>query len=237
VSNELMNPGEGPNGAPHGAGSRIFVDVGGDEGGGGKPTRGVGSQAVVALALLLMSVGAIYAMRKVGMISGLSGDALQVKYEPSAINTEFENRFTRAMDDLARSGRPLQVPPDELMMTPFEYQDRLAVKTDVVADPNDRRAQLRAQQLAQQQAEDERKRQAEFARQITQAVNKFEVQGMIGGRVPMATISGKLVRVGDHVGEGDIFEVIEIDGREVIVEASGRRFKLMIGKQPEELSD
>lgn len=239
MSNDLMNPGEDPN-APRGAGSRIFVDVGdqgGGSGGSGRAKSAIGGQAVVALALLAMSVGAIYAMRKVGTISGISGDALQVKYEPSAINTEFENRFTRAMDDLARSGRPLQVPGEDLMMEPFEFQSRLAIKTPAQVDPNDKRAQLRAQQYAQQQAEEERKRQADLERKVTQAVGKLEVQGLIGGRKPMATISGQLVRVGDHIGEGGVFEVTEITGRSLTVQAGGRRFMLMIGQQPEELKD
>lgn len=239
MSNDLMNQGDDPNAAPRGAGSRIFVDVGGQDGAGasGKGSRGVGGHAVVALALLVMSVGAIYAMRKAGMISNIAGDALAVKYEPSAINAEFEARFGRAMDDLARSGRPLQVPADELMMQPFEYQDRLSIARAVPADPNDRMAQLRAQQAAQQRAEEERRRQADLAKRITQNVAKLEVQGMVGGRVPIATISGQLVRVGDRLGEGEMFEVLEITGRSVIVGADGRRFRLMIGQAPEELTD
>ena len=53
---------------------------------------------------------------------------------------------------------------------------------------------------------------------------------MIGGRVPVAQISGDLVRIGDRIGE--YFVVVAIEGRLVRLEADGREFTLTLDDGP-----
>lgn len=226
-----------------GEGSKIFVNLEGGRGGipeaspgfGSGGSRPMGNPAIVALALLVMSAGAIYAMRKVGTVSGISAQAMSVNYTPSAINPDFELRFDRAMDELARSGRPLQVTLDEQHLAPFQVSSRLALSRQPLDDGS---AAARAQQarLAQQRAEEERRNAADAARRVDHAVASIRLMGMIGGRVPVATIDGKLVRVGETIADG-VLTVESIDGRSVVVGAAGRRFELQMGQAPRELTD
>ncbi|GJM17929.1 MAG: hypothetical protein DHS20C14_01420 [Phycisphaeraceae bacterium] len=226
---------------PAGEGANMFLDLEGKAGGpepssgfGGKGGK-VGNQAIIAMVLLVLSGGAIYGMRKVGTVSGISGKTLSVEYQPSAINADFERRFDRAMDELARSGRPLQVAAEELPEQPFEIDQRLQLASAAVevneADLNEAQRQRREQQLA----EDERRRSADMARRITSEVRKLHVQSMIGGRVPVATISGQLCRIGDAVGADGLFNVQDISRDGVIVTAHGRRFLLTMAGETTEL--
>ncbi|MEQ8770123.1 MAG: hypothetical protein RIB60_06400 [Phycisphaerales bacterium] len=223
-----------------GEGANIFVDLEGRAGpepasGFGGKSGKFGNQTIVLLVLLVLSAGAVYGMRRVGIVSGISGQALAVEYQPSAINAEFERRFERAMDDLARSGRPIQVALEDLPDEPFNIDQRLSLATMAIAevDPATLSEQQRLRAEAQR-AEEERRRLAAMRERIDVEAARLKVQSMIGGRVPVATINGQLCRAGDQVGNG-IFTVESITGEGVTVSASGRRFLVPMGKPAQEL--
>lgn len=214
-------PGEGAN--------RLLLGTTG-VGAGGGTGKGRNSPMIVALALLVMSVGAIYAMRRVGTVSGMGGDQLKVDYQPSVINAEFERRFVKAMDDLARSGRPLQVSAEELGPAPFDLRMRLSMGTVVAEGDDSSRAQMMAARAAAERDAESRRQQAEALRRVSDAASGLTVQGIIGGRVPVATISGRMCRVGDQVADG-VLTVASIERDGVVVEGGGRRFLLQLGKR------
>ncbi len=223
-----------------GEGSNIFVDLEGRSGpepagGFGGKNGKFGNQTIILLVLVVLSAGAVYGMRRVGIVSGISGQALAVEYQPSAINAEFERRFTRAMDDLARSGRPVQVPMDQLPTQPFEIAQRLALGSSSIepVDPALLSEQQR-QRAEQRRLEEMRQRAADMRARVDTEVTRLKLQSMIGGRVPVATINGQLCRVGDVVGNG-IFTVREISGEGVTVTASERVFMIRMGKPAEEI--
>lgn len=229
ATNDPMNAG------PSGEASKLFVNVDSNAASGQAPAagskpKGVPNQAIVALVLLVMSAGAIYGMRRVGTISGISGQELQVQYQPSAINAAFESRFDQAMNDLANSGRPVQVPAEVVPMTAFDMHERLTFGSEPIEsegmDPA-RLAELRAQQQREQNAA----RRAQHRDRIEDALGKLNLQSLIGGRVPVATISGRLVRVGDALMDG-LLTVERIDGREVVVSDGVEMWVLRIGQAP-----
>ncbi len=225
-----------------GEGANIFVDLEGRAGPepasgfGGKGGK-FGNQTIILLVLLVLSAGAVYGMRRVGIVSGISGQALAVEYQPSAINAEFEQRFERAMDDLARSGRPIQVALEDLPDQPFNIDQRLSLATIAISeiDPATLSEQQRLR-AEQQRAEEQRRHAAALRERVDGEASRLRVQSMIGGRVPVATINGQLCRVGDQVGNG-IFTVEDISGEGVVVVASGRRFLVPMGKPAQELFD
>lgn len=230
------NTGEGAGGE----GANIFVDLEGRSG--PEPSSGFGgrggkfgNQTIILLVLLVLSAGAVYGMRRVGIVSGISGQALAVEYQPSAINAEFENRFDRAMEDLARSGRPIQVPLEDLPESPFEISRRLSIGgasiTEVDPAKLSEQQRLRAQQRL---AEEERRRADALRERVDEESARLKVQSLIGGRVPVAMINGQLCRVGDQVGNG-IFTVREITSSGVTVTADGRTFRVQMGKPAQEI--
>jgi hypothetical protein len=228
---------------PAGEGANIFVDLEG-RAGGPEPTSGfggsggkLGNQAIVAMVLLALSAGAIYGMRRVGTVSGISGKTLSVEYQPSAINAEFERRFTRAMEDLARSGRPLQVASDEIPARPFEIDQRLQLASAKAVINEDELSEASRLRLEQQRAEEARRRLADTAHRIDSEVRQLRVQSMIGGRVPVATISGQLCRIGDAVGKDGLFNVQDISRDGVTVTSHDRRFMLSMTGDVVELFD
>ena len=139
------------------------------------------------------------------------------------------------MDDLARSGRPIQVPLEDLPSSPFEVNKRLSLSSVSMSEVDP--AQLSEQQrlrAEQRQAEEQRRRAAVMRERVDEESARLKVQSMIGGRVPVATINGQLCRVGDQVGNG-IFTVREITNKGVVVVADDRSFLIQMGKPAQEL--
>jgi hypothetical protein len=169
-------------------------------------------QAVVGVILTLGAIGAIFAMRQVGMGPAVSFADIDIDYKPNASATGPSPR--RVLADLERSRRAIQVPADNITQDPFELSlDRTAEPDEV--DPN-----------IAQRAELERLAQLREARtrELDRAIAELDLQSVMGGSVPIARISGKVYKVGMPVG--DHFTVASIDGRQVTLAADDIEFVL-----------
>ena len=92
----------------------------------------------------------------------------------------------------------------------------------------------RAERDRLMRAEQERRIREEQEARWAEALSRISLQGVVGGRVPLARIDGETVRVGDTLGEG-MFTVEAIDGRSVVLRWEQRRWRLRYGQGPEEL--
>lgn len=226
--------GAGPEQTRSPESQRLFVDVA--EGG-----RGIGESAgaerapskftaqhAMLLLVVVLGGGALYGMRTMGMGPGVAGATVSIDYKPGDTSRDAADRFARVMDDLERSGRPVQVPAGAITGSPFRFADRAVQAETGPSGPNaaEREAMLRAER--------ERQEREQLKRDIDFAASRLRLQGVLGGRVPVARINGETVRVGDEVGE--YFRAESIDGRSVVLGSKdGRRFLIAMGQDVQEL--
>lgn len=198
----------------------------------------VSGGVIVAGLVIALGLGAIFGMRMVSKLVDTVQALAQVQFDPDQKSKEEDARMRKVMLELDRSSRPVQV-VDPLRRDPFA---RLNTGDDIVSipvDTEDPEAVARAREEAERRAREAARRRAldEMTRAVESEIAELKVQGLIGGRVPVARINGEAVRVGDRVGEH--FVVESIDGRQVVVFAASidRRWRLRIGLAPEEITE
>lgn len=174
------------------------------------------TQIIILMLVVGVSVVSLWWMRKEGTRVGVTFQELNVDYtEP---NAEKAKTYARIMADLSRIQTPLDVALGEFGKSPFMLDTGKATvaQTGVVmsSGPSEEEA---AAALAREKAEARRQ-------ELLTGIDHLRLQSVMGGRVPLARISDRTVRVGDVVGE--FFTVTGIEGRTVSVEADGQTFTL-----------
>lgn len=174
------------------------------------------SGVIVLLIVVVAASGALYAMRSLGKATKLNLVEIKIDYPVDGATKIATADHVHIMDDLRTSGEVRRVPLEEVQMNPFEWRG-LEVVTAV---PGGRIGLS---------PEEQRLREAqERAKAIETAFARLSLNSIIGGRVPVARVSGQMVRVGDTVGEH--FRVVHIGGREARLEADGRVYTLTLGE-------
>ncbi|CAG0997426.1 hypothetical protein PHYC_02653 [Phycisphaerales bacterium] len=222
-----MNPAESkqlaaPQGATH-EHNAPFAGLSPEElAGKSRGRRGKTSTQVVILLLVVgVSAVSLWWMRREGTKVGVNFQELKVDYsEPDA---EKARTYARIMTDLARIQTPLDVALGEFGKSPFMLDSGKAVVSEngvsVPAGPD-------PQEVAAREAAE----RAEARRQeLLTALENLRLQSLMGGRVPLARIDDRTVRVGDEVG--GVFTVTAIEGRTVTLAADGQTFTLTIDEQ------
>ncbi len=185
------------------------------------PKRGP-RRIVVAGLVLVGAAAGIFAMRAIGMGPGAALAGLVLDFKPGASgSTEVSPRL---LADLERSKRAVQVPAEVIDKDPFRL--RTDAGTPLMTD--DPEAVARAEAARQAKLlEEQRLERERRQRELQTAFGRFELQGIMGGTMPIARISGKLVRVGDMLEGG--FKVTQIEGRRVVLVAEDTEFVLEFG--------
>lgn len=175
---------------------------------------------LLLLAIVVAAGGILYTMRRMGMSAQLETLDVKIDYplddSPGLNNEERE----RLLKELEESGRIIQVALQDLQMNPFAWE---AAK-QIAPEEDPEAAALAAA------AERTRIAMEKRQREIEQAADKLEVRSIMGGRTPLANISGSIVRVGDVID--DMFEVIEIKTRTVLLKVDDKFIE--IGELDEE---
>lgn len=231
-------------GAPEGS-SNIFVNLHQEDSTGipslkNAPESAISSSAsdskvsvhmVVALAVVAVGAGVIYAMRYIGMKAGLNEEIASIDYTSQSENSEFKNRFGEVMGELDESTIAVQLKDhDAFVDAPFSRPSAMGsseplVKPEPGMSEEERLALQREREL---ELERERRKNA-----VVSEAMSFELQGVVGGSRPAARVSGQPVSTGSKLGE--YFKVIEITGRAVVIEGDGMRFELSMGKEPKQI--
>ena len=222
VFNPNMLDTAGAPGAGDPASSELFA----------KPKSPFRGQTVFIGAVLVLGIGVVVGMRQLSIAAAKAGEMFTLDFKPEAEDVEAIAKFDRVMRDLELSGRPMQVPLDELTSSPFTFSFH-EEPIEIEAGEDMTLAQLRE---AQRQAalEEQRQAAAEEARQsrIMTALANLKVQSVLGGTTPVARVSGEAVREGDELG---IFRAVKISGRTVVLEVDSRYFAIQMGAEPREI--
>lgn len=195
------------------------------------PYRG---QTLFIGVVLVLGAGAIFGMRQIAVSAAKAGELFNLNFQPEAEDAEINRKFDRVMQDLERSGRPMQVPLDEIEGSPFQFLSRAE---DFEPEPGeDPSLALQRDRDRQRLADAERARQAAAVRdaKIQTELKKLQLQGVLGGTTPVARIADETYRLGDQIAE--LFTIVRIEGRGVILQVDDRYFVLQIGRDPREVS-
>ncbi len=174
--------------------------------------RRLKTQNVVIGAVIVLSIGALYAMRLYGMGAGITFQTVPIDYQLEKAAGRLTAEQRRILNDLQLSGTPIRVAMAHLNKNPFHLDSEsghVIGPRPAIVDPN-------------QQAE-------ELERLIAQTFSRLELNGVLLGRIPIARINGKTVRVGDTVES--TFVIKAIHDRTVELEATnGKVYALTIGE-------
>ena len=187
---------------------------------------------VVAGLILAGSAAAILTMRHFGLGSPAGALAgLTFEYTPILGVGEAPKRV---LSDLERSRVALQVPQELIDQDPFVLESGVAADVPLDSGPS-ADAIAHAARTREEQLRLEREEAAREA--VRSEFESLHLQGVMGGSVPVARISGQTVRVGSGIGEH--FVVESISGREVVLRAGEATFTLTMsvgepsrGKKP-----
>lgn len=171
----------------------------------------------VLLGLVVVIAGSLlYGMRAYGLSGRLEVLDIKIDYFPK--EDEVEQRAAaeheRLLEALKASTQVVQVPPERVQMNPFRWSEQNETVDHSAVDDQARR------QAEAIRREKERQRQA-----VQSAFDRLVLRSVMGGRVPVAQVSGELVREGERLG--DHFTVRQIRRMRVILESDdGRLFEL-----------
>lgn len=192
----------------------------------------VSPQMLVALGVVAVGAGMIYAMRYIGMKAGLDDQVVAIDYTSQSSNADFNKRFGQMIGELDESSIAVQFSEQtEFTSEPFARPRAVSNKAAPVvqADPG----MSEEERLALQ-----RERELEFERQrrhdaVVSEAMSFHLQGVVGGSRPAARVSGQAVAVGSKLGE--YFKVTQITGRSVVIEGDGMRFEIALGEPTKQI--
>lgn len=213
--------------SPSGESGRLFVDLG--AGAGAVPVRMEtgraqvlrSSQAAVIGFMLVLAAGGIWGMRALGLGVRLATAEVPIDLERQSQPSIAAGRFDALMEELERGDRPVQIPTSKLSQkSPFELKVDVA---EVMREANVESDAERAERLAREDAE---RVAAERKAKIQTELGKLKLFAVVGGRNPAARINMSVVREGDVLV--DLFTVVEIQARAVVLECDGVRHTLTI---------
>jgi hypothetical protein len=184
------------------------------------PKRWTPTQPVVLAIVTAVSVAMLFAMRSIGLRSGLDFKADSVDYSHET-NTEQAAKFERVMQDLARVQNPLDVKMTSIGKDPFTRgNDKREV---VVADDAGPVPTIGMTEEENEEIRLQRQRAIEKV-EVLSKLGKLELHSVIGGSRPLARINKDTYQLGDLVE--DTFTIVAIDGRSVILSAKGENYTL-----------
>jgi len=186
-------------------------------------------QIVIAICVLAIGGGAIYAMRYIGMQAGLDEQVHTIDYTSETNSADFSHRYSSVMRALEKSKTSVEL-ADQSDFAPVPFSHPVAVKEDQIpVDPG----MSKEERLALQKERDQQRAIKERRDSVIGEAMRFKLQGIIGGSRPAARVSGQPVRAGMKLGE--YFTVQAITGRSVIIEGDGLRFELVMGQETKQL--
>lgn len=159
----------------------------------------------------------VLGMRQLGVAQKIELPDIKIDYpieqaDVSVLRKDHE----KLIKQLNRTGEVVQVPLEQVQMNPFALPMESSVASEPAkpgANPEDLAARSRS----------------EHAKEIEAKLKTLKINSILSsGRVPVAQISGQVVRVGDLIG--DMFIVGKIQGRTVTLVSDGQEFELSVGE-------
>lgn len=173
------------------------------------------SGGLVLVLVVGIAGAALWGMRQMGTSGSKSfANGPEIEYPiDDLVNASGSNDHSKILDQLEASGEVAHIPLDEVLINPFswnitEIADTTTTTTTKAAPQVDQAEIARIERL--------RKIESEFS--------ILRLNSVMGGSMPVARISGEMVREGDRLGE--FFRVKRISQRSVILTVDGLEYLL-----------
>lgn len=174
------------------------------------------SGALLLLLVFAIACGTLLGMRSLGQAGRIALLDIKIDYPLDSIGAAKGLKDQQiVLQDLRNSGQVRQVPLEEVQMNPFEWRGLGPAETakgPVGATP---------EEMARRELEARR-------RETQQAFAALHLNSIIGGAVPVASVSGEMAKVGGMIAGR--FTVRSIDGRIVTLVSDDQVFTLTLGK-------
>lgn len=195
---------------------------------GGKTPGKFSGQVVIAGVVLVLAAGAIYGMRFVGLNAGFGAESVKIDYTAQSGTPEMNLRFESVMGQLDASMSAVQMADAAALPAAPFTRPQTDEPTDltVFEEPN---SMSDLDRLARMAEEERIARMEARAGLLKNELARLQVQGIIGGRVPVARVNGQPVSIGAMLGP---FRVTHIERQSVFIEADGTTYELQIGLPP-----
>lgn len=145
------------------------------------------------------------------MSSGSTFQTPKIDYDAKRVSLDAQQQ-AKILRELAASAHMPKAALDHLEKNPFQLEGA-APATAAVVDDGSAADERRRAELAKQREE-----------QIQTTLGSLELNGVMGGPVPLARVSGRTVKVGDTIE--DIFIVAQVHDRAVDLLADGKIYTL-----------
>lgn len=180
--------------------------------------RGKAASFLLVVGVIIAGVVVLFGMRRLGLGTRLVwADVVKIDYPIEKIDQSVVSKEQKeVMNDLNDARNLVQVPLQDVQSNPFDWKFAEAKVVATGPDP------------AAVAAEKARLALEERRKHIALEVQQLKLNSVMAGRVPLANINGKLVRVGDTIN--DLFVVKAITGRTVELESDGQKFTLEMNK-------
>ncbi|MEO1129652.1 MAG: hypothetical protein AAFX05_08110 [Planctomycetota bacterium] len=172
------------------------------------------SSFVLLIVVIGVAGSVLFGMRKLGLGGKLELIDIKIDYPLEVDKQATSQDHQEILSQLRSSVDVKQVPPDLVQMNPFEWKgaSKLVDRGDDV-------------DLAAQEAARLRREREENMRLVDTAFRRLRLNSVKGGRVPVANISGRLVRIGDRIEEHFVIERIE--GRQIELRSDDGRLHVL----------
>ena len=172
------------------------------------------------IVFVAIACAALWGMRQLGMSGSLKfDDGPEIDYPIDELISQSTNAsHDKILDQLESSDAFARVPLESVWTNPFEWKD-LGPRAAAVDDPVDEDPEEAARREREQRE-----------REIQSKLSRLELNSVMGGRNPIARISGELFRIGDEVAEFFVVRSISALHRSVVLEADGESYKLALGE-------
>jgi hypothetical protein len=174
---------------------------------GPRPRPRMSMQTLVTVLMIVASAASLWMMRRQGTSAGVKFDKVKLDLEPEKAGRPTPDQ-QRILAELARSAVVQQSPALPLPKNPFKLEE--APREPLVTTKTGAQPAL-----------------PDRAEEIRNALALVDVNAVMDGPVPVARVNGRLVRVGDTVG--DLFLVAAIHDRSVDLLVDNKVFTVSMG--------
>jgi hypothetical protein len=172
----------------------------------------LGSQIMVVVLVLVVSVASLLFMRRQGMGTGMSFQPIKIEYQPEGGRGMTSVEHARILKELAASSAPISISTDQVKKNPFTLAEGPPTESPVKAqNPKADPVGIREEE-------------------IRNALANIVLNGVMDGPVPLARVNGRTVRVGDMVSE--MFLVGQIHDRAVDLIADNKTYTVSMSDGP-----
>lgn len=214
------------------SGSTMPLGVEGFGSDGGDLTYGAGGSAsaskgwMVIVTVIILAVGGLFAMHRLAKVTaGTGGDAtvdISIEKFLSQIGGkegsagELVKGILQVSNVLSDDYSKLQVPLEKVQFNPFAI-NRDAVQGPIEVDTGDDADRLLRKQRDKRRAE------------IENACNNLKLKSIMWSKIPLANISGRIVRLGEPLSiDGIAFKVTEIKKDRVTLTAKDKKLDIVV---------